>query len=149
LDADEQVRHKGELVYPNVFLSVACDHVAAFILQPRGPERTDIVCHFLFETHEMAKPGFDPSDAVDFWDLVNRQDWAVCESAEWHTLARPQPWLLRAHETGTWTSGKAAIGATSSASSLPSGFAASVDTTGGTVHAAALRYNPKKELDGK
>ena len=36
LDADEQVRHKGELVYPNLFLSVACDHVAAFILQPRG-----------------------------------------------------------------------------------------------------------------
>ncbi len=78
LDADEQVRHKGELVYPNLFLSIACDHVAAFILQPRGAERTDIVCHFLFETHEMAKAGFDPSDAVEFWDLVNRQDWAVC-----------------------------------------------------------------------
>jgi Rieske 2Fe-2S family protein len=72
--ADEQVRHKGELVYPNLFLSAACDHVAAFILQPRGAERTDITCHFLFETDEMAKPGFDPSDAVDFRDLVNRQD---------------------------------------------------------------------------
>ncbi len=58
LDADEQVRHKGELVYPNLFLSVACDHVAAFILQPRGAERTDITCHFLFETHEISKPGF-------------------------------------------------------------------------------------------
>jgi hypothetical protein len=42
LDADEQVRHKGELVYPNLFLSVACDHVAAFILQPRGAERRAI-----------------------------------------------------------------------------------------------------------
>ncbi len=82
LDADEQVRHKGELVYPNLFLSVACDHVAAFILQPRGAERTDITCHFLFETHEMNKSGFDPSDAVDFWDLVNRQDWAICESVQ-------------------------------------------------------------------
>ncbi len=82
LDADEQVRHKGELVYPNLFLSVACDHVAAFILEPRGPERTDITCHFLFEVHEIAKPGFDPSDAVDFWDLVNRQDWAVCAGVQ-------------------------------------------------------------------
>ncbi len=27
----------------------------------------------------MAQPDFDPSDAVDFWDLTNRQDWAVCE----------------------------------------------------------------------
>ena len=23
--------------------------------------------------------GFDPSDAVEFWDLTNRQDWHVCE----------------------------------------------------------------------
>ena len=30
----------------------------------------------------MAKPTFDPSDAVDFWDLVNRQDWAVCEGVQ-------------------------------------------------------------------
>jgi len=88
LDADEQVRHKGELVYPNLFLSVACDHVAAYILQPRGAERTDITCHFLFETHEMSKPGFDPSDAVDFWDLVNRQDWSVCESVQEGIRAR-------------------------------------------------------------
>ena len=26
--------------------------------------------------------GFDPSDAVEFWDLVNRQDWAVCEGVQ-------------------------------------------------------------------
>jgi Rieske 2Fe-2S family protein len=82
LDDDEQVRHKGELVYPNLFLSAARDHVAAFILQPRSAEHTDITCHFLFEPHELDKPGFDPSDAVDFWDLVNRQDWAVCEGVQ-------------------------------------------------------------------
>ena len=22
---------------------------------------------------------FDPADAIDFWDTVNRQDWYVCE----------------------------------------------------------------------
>lgn len=82
LDADEQVRHKGELVYPNLFLSAARDHVAAFILRPRSAEHTEITCHFLFEPHEIDKPGFDPSDAVDFWDLVNRQDWAVCEGVQ-------------------------------------------------------------------
>jgi glycine betaine catabolism A len=82
LDADEQVRHKGELVYPNLFLSAARDHVVAFILRPRGPEHTDITCHFLFEPHEIDKSGFDPSDSVDFWDLVNRQDWAVCEGVQ-------------------------------------------------------------------
>jgi Rieske 2Fe-2S family protein len=88
LDADEQVRHKGELVYPNLFLSVACDHVAAFILMPRGAERTEITCHFLFEPHEIEQPSFDPSDAVEFWDLVNRQDWTVCESVQQGIRAR-------------------------------------------------------------
>jgi len=82
LDADEQVRHKGELVYPNVFLSLACDHAATYILMPRGADRTDVACHFLFEAHEIDKPGFDPSDAVEFWDLINRQDWAVCEGVQ-------------------------------------------------------------------
>ena len=27
-------------------------------------------------------PGFDPSFAVDFWDLTNRQDWAACEAVQ-------------------------------------------------------------------
>jgi Rieske 2Fe-2S family protein len=88
LNEDEQVRHKGELVYPNLFLSVACDHVAAFLLQPRGPDRTHITCHFLFEAHETGKPDFDPRDAVEFWDLVNRQDWTVCESVQEGIQAR-------------------------------------------------------------
>ena len=88
LTDDERVRHKGELAYPNLFLSVACDHVAAFILRPRAAERTEITCHFLFERHEMEKPSFDPSDAVDFWDLVNRQDWTVCEAVQEGIRAR-------------------------------------------------------------
>jgi Rieske 2Fe-2S family protein len=82
LDEDERTRHKGEVIYPNLFLSLACDHVAAFILQPRAAERTDITCHFLFETHELAKPDFDPNDAVEFWDITNRQDWSICESVQ-------------------------------------------------------------------
>jgi Rieske 2Fe-2S family protein len=82
LDPDERDRHKGEVLYPNLFVSLACDHAAAFILQPHGPDRTDIVCHFLFEPCEIEKPGFDPSDAVEFWDITNRQDWAICESVQ-------------------------------------------------------------------
>jgi Rieske 2Fe-2S family protein len=88
LNEDEKVRHKGELAYPNLFLSVACDHVAAYILKPRSADRTQITCHFLFETHEIEKPAFDPSDTVDFWDLVNRQDWTVCEAVQEGIRAR-------------------------------------------------------------
>jgi Rieske 2Fe-2S family protein len=82
LDADEQTRHKGEVIYPNLFVSLACDHAAVFILEPRSAERTDITCHFLFEPHEIAQSNFDPSDAVEFWDITNRQDWSICESVQ-------------------------------------------------------------------
>ena len=82
LNEDEKVRHKGELCYPNLMCSASCDHVAAFLLWPLAPDRTQVVCRFLFHPAEMAKPGFEPSDAVEFWDLVNRQDWAICERVQ-------------------------------------------------------------------
>ena len=78
----ELVNHKGELVYPNLFLSLSCDHVASFVLWPKGPAHTTIVCNFLFHPSEVAKPDFDPSDAADFWDVVNLQDWAICERVQ-------------------------------------------------------------------
>jgi Rieske 2Fe-2S family protein len=89
----EQTRHFGELIYPNMFISLSSDHIAVFILQPEGPARTTVECHFLFETYETQKPDFDPSDAVDFWDLVNRQDWEVCERVQ-------QGISSRVHESG-------------------------------------------------
>lgn len=82
LSADEQVRHKGDLIYPNLFVSASSDHVAVFLLHARGANQTTIDCHFLFEPYEMDKPDFDPSDAVDFWHKVNCQDWAVCERVQ-------------------------------------------------------------------
>ena len=82
LNEDERVRHKGELVYPNLFISLACDHVAVFILMPRDATHTSITCHFLFETFELDKSDFDHRDTSEFWDIVNRQDWVICESVQ-------------------------------------------------------------------
>jgi Rieske 2Fe-2S family protein len=82
LSEDERTRHKGELAYPNLMLSMSPDHVAAFTLWAKGPGRTVIDCDFLFHPDEMRRPGFDPSDAVEFWDLVNRQDWRICQSVQ-------------------------------------------------------------------
>jgi Rieske 2Fe-2S family protein len=56
--------------------------VAAFLIWPQGPEHTLIECRFLFHPDEIAKPGFEASDAVDFWDLTNRQDWSICERVQ-------------------------------------------------------------------
>jgi Rieske 2Fe-2S family protein len=96
LNEDEQQRHKGELVYPNLLLSLAREHVAAFLLEPLGPMRTRIGCHFLFEPYEMAQQHFDPTEVVEFWDLVNRQDWAICEAVQAGMSAR-------VHEAGVFS----------------------------------------------
>jgi Rieske 2Fe-2S family protein len=78
----ERVRHKGELIYPNLMLSMSAEHGAAFLLWPIAPGRTRVEVRFLFDAEEMARANFDPSDAVDFWDITNRQDWAVCERVQ-------------------------------------------------------------------
>lgn len=82
LSEEERVRHKGEIAYPNLFISLSPEHVAAFTLWPEAAGRTRVVCDFLFHPDEIARPGFDPHDAVEFWDLVNRQDWAICEEVQ-------------------------------------------------------------------
>ena len=50
---------------------------------------------------------FDPSDAADFWDLVNRQDWAICESVQRGMSSRGlHAGLVRADGgRSAWTSG--------------------------------------------
>lgn len=82
LTEDEKTRHKGLLIYPNLMLSASADHIAAFTLFPHQAGSTTVVCDFLFHRDEITKTGFDPSDAVEFWDVVNRQDWKVCEGVQ-------------------------------------------------------------------
>ena len=82
LDDDERVRHKGELVYPNVLLSLAAEHVVALVLSPLGPDRTRVTGEFLFAADELARADFDPTDVVTFWDRINRQDWLACERVQ-------------------------------------------------------------------
>jgi glycine betaine catabolism A len=82
LSEAERTRHFGELVLPNLMLSLSADHVAAFTVWPRSAGRTTVLCDFLFHPAELARPDFDPSDAAGFWDLVNRQDWSICEQVQ-------------------------------------------------------------------
>jgi Rieske 2Fe-2S family protein len=88
LDENERIRHKGELIYPNFLLSLSPEHATAFFLFPIAPGKTRIVCDFLFHPDEIAKPGFDARDAVEFWDLINRQDWSICERVQLGMQAR-------------------------------------------------------------
>jgi Rieske 2Fe-2S family protein len=56
--------------------------VVAARLQPRGPEHTTVVTDYLFRPEVVDDPGFDPSEVVDFNELVASQDYAVCERVQ-------------------------------------------------------------------
>ncbi|MEV4533202.1 aromatic ring-hydroxylating dioxygenase subunit alpha [Asanoa sp. NPDC049518] len=75
-DVDQRlVRYLG--LFPNMLISLHPDYVMTHLLQPLSPSRTRVTCEWLF-LDEVT----DPSYAVDFWDLTNRQDWAACESVQ-------------------------------------------------------------------
>ncbi len=67
------------MLFPNTLVSLHPDYAMLHTLWPRSADRTDVVCEWFFEPATIAAEGFDPSDAIDFWDQVNREDWHVCE----------------------------------------------------------------------
>ncbi len=66
-------------LFPNALVSLHPDYVMLHTLWPRAADRTDVICEWFFEPATIAADDFDPSDAVGFWDTVNKQDWYVCE----------------------------------------------------------------------
>jgi Rieske 2Fe-2S family protein len=64
-------------------------------LWPQAPDRTRIRCQWLFDPAQANQPDFNPDDAVDFWDMTNRQDWHVCELSQLGVSSRsyqPSPY---------------------------------------------------------
>ncbi|MHB8459540.1 MAG: SRPBCC family protein, partial [Candidatus Limnocylindrales bacterium] len=92
--ADDERRITYYLAWPNLFLSIHPDYLLVHRLTPMGPGRTRIDCDWLFEPATMARSDFDPTDAIEFWDLTNRQDWHVCELQHLGTRSR------------SWTAGR-------------------------------------------
>lgn len=69
-------------IFPNLLLSLHPDYVMAHTLWPLGVGRTRVICEWHFAPETLAAPGFDPSDAVGFWNETNLQDWHVCELSQ-------------------------------------------------------------------
>jgi glycine betaine catabolism A len=86
---------------PTLLLSPHPDYVLVHVLEPLTAGRTRIRCQWLFPPDVVARDGFDPAYAVQFWDITNMQDWAACESVQRGVRSagyRPGP-LSPWHET--------------------------------------------------
>ena len=67
------------LLFPNVLVSLHPDYVMLHTLSPRAVDRTEVVCEWYFEPRDDGRRRASTrSDAVDFWDQVNREDWDIC-----------------------------------------------------------------------
>jgi Rieske 2Fe-2S family protein len=82
LSADDRRRVYYYALFPNMLLSLHPDYMMVHTLWPMGPDRTINVCEWHFHPEELRRPGFDASDAIELWDMTNRQDWHVCELSQ-------------------------------------------------------------------
>jgi Rieske 2Fe-2S family protein len=82
LSADDRRRVYYYAIFPNMLLSLHPDYMMVHTLWPVAPDRTLNVCEWHFQPSELARADFDASDAIDFWDMTNRQDWHVCELSQ-------------------------------------------------------------------
>lgn len=78
LDEDDR-QYFGLVLYPNVLMSLLPDHIILHTAYPQGPDQTLVTCDWLFDPDALNQPDFDPTEIVEVFDLVNRQDWEVCE----------------------------------------------------------------------
>jgi phenylpropionate dioxygenase-like ring-hydroxylating dioxygenase large terminal subunit len=92
-------------IFPNMLLSLHPDYVMVHQLQPQSAERTLILCDWFFHPDAFNHSDFDPDDAIQFWDMVNRQDWHVCELSQEGIASRayePGPYSARESIPAAW-----------------------------------------------
>jgi Rieske 2Fe-2S family protein len=82
LSAEDVRRVYYYAIFPNMLLSLHPDYMMVHTLWPVAPDRTINICEWHFHPDALARAPFDASDAIDFWDLTNRQDWNVCELSQ-------------------------------------------------------------------
>jgi Rieske 2Fe-2S family protein len=104
---DEKQRREIAYVglFPNLLISAHPDYVMTHRIEPLGPSRSFVECEWLFAPEALEAEGFDPSYAVDFWDVTNRQDWSACEGVQRGLASRefrPGPFAAQEDAVQQW-----------------------------------------------
>src|SRR6267378_4520202 len=92
-------------IFPNMLLSLHPEYVMVHQLWPQSPERTLIVCDWLFHPEAFKRKDFNPQDAIEFWDMTNKQDWHVCELSQQGISShayQPGPYSSRERIPAAW-----------------------------------------------
>ena len=76
------------LVYPNLMLGIHPDYLSVHTVWPVSAAAARVSCEIFVPHETLAMAGFDPAPVVDFWDLTNMQDWALCERVQCGVTSR-------------------------------------------------------------
>ena len=82
LNAEEREKVCYYAIFPNFLLSLHPDYMMTHTLWPIAIDQTRVICEWHFHPAEMSKPDFTASDAIDFWDITNKEDWKICELSQ-------------------------------------------------------------------
>jgi Rieske 2Fe-2S family protein len=105
LSGDDLHRAFYYSLFPNMMLSMHPDYVVSYMVWPVAPTQTHIVSDWMFHPDAMQHPEFDPTGAIEFWDVTNRQDWAICEQSQLGVASRaytPGPYSPRESIPAAW-----------------------------------------------
>jgi len=92
-------------IFPNMLLSLHPDYSMVHQLRPLSPDRTLILCDWCFNPEAFEQEDFKPDDAIEFWDMTNKQDWHVCELSQQGIASRaykPGPYSPRESIPAAW-----------------------------------------------
>jgi Rieske 2Fe-2S family protein len=92
-------------IFPNMLLSMHPDYVMVHQLWPQTIDRTRILCDWFFHRDAANDHGYNPDDAIAFWDMTNKQDWHVCELSQQGISSRaykPGPYSPRESIPAAW-----------------------------------------------
>ena len=105
LGAEDRQRGYYYSLQPNLLLSMHPDYVNYYLIRPESPERTTVESEWLFHPDNEGRPGFNPQDAIDFWEVTNRQDWHIVERSQLGIASRrytPGPYSARESIPAAW-----------------------------------------------
>jgi Rieske 2Fe-2S family protein len=105
VDADGQRRAYYYTLMPNMLLSLHPDYVNYYLIHPVEPALTVVESEWLFHPDTLADSASNIADAIEFWDVTNRQDWDIVERSQLGVSSRryePGPYSPRESMPAAW-----------------------------------------------
>lgn len=101
----------GALLWPTGQIVCVSDHVTLLCMIPVSADETRVVGYWLFQQEDIDAEDFDPSGAVELFDVTNKEDFDACERMQrntttsyWNSSQIYSPFEYRIDSFRNWVS---------------------------------------------